>query len=356
MSTDLFSTYNFGGLTLPNRTVMAPMTRSRAKPGNVVHELQAEYYAQRASAGLIITEGTQVSQQGIGYVRTPGIHTDEQIAAWKKVTDAVHAAGGRIAAQLWHVGRVSHTSFQPDGGAPVAPSAIGIAGQTWTAEGQVPFSTPRALDIGELPGIAEQFAHGARAAKAAGFDAVEIHGANGYLLDQFLRDGSNHRSDAYGGSIANRARLGLEVADAVVAVWGADKVGYRISPFNPSNDMSDSNPARTFEYIARALGERKLGYLHVMEKFNPDDSNRLTPTLREAFRGTLIANIGYDRDSADAVIARGDADLVAFGVPFLANPDLPARLKNRWPLNAPDFGSFYTEGPKGYTDYPTYAS
>lgn len=354
-ATPLFTPFQLGPLTLPNRIVMAPMTRSRAAGGNVQTELNARYYAQRASAGLIITEATQVTAAGQGYVRTPGIHSDEQVAGWRLVTEAVHRAGGRIFAQLWHVGRISHTSFQPDGGAPVAPSAIAAQGMSYTLSGPLPFSVPRALALAEIPSVVAQFAAGARQAKAAGFDGVELHGANGYLIDQFLRDGSNQRTDAYGGSAANRARFLLEVTDAVVGVWGAERVGVRLSPQGAFNDMSDSDPATTFGHAAAELGTRKLAYLHLIEPVAGPASNGtspLAPLLRQRFGGALILNGGYDKASAEAALAAGQAELISFGVPFLANPDLPERLARSAPFNHPDRSTFYSEGEKGYTDYP----
>jgi N-ethylmaleimide reductase len=355
----LFTPFRLGELELRNRTVMAPMTRSRATDGNVPNPLAATYYAQRASAGLIITEATQVSPQGIGYVRTPGIHTPEQVAGWRQVTSAVHAKGGTIFAQLWHVGRISHPDFH-NGALPVAPSAISADADVYTPNGPSKTVTPRALELSELPGIVEQFRHGAEMAKEAGFDGVEIHGANGYLLDQFLRDGSNHRTDAYGGSIENRARLPLEVAEAVISVWGPARVGYRVSPTAEIHGMTDSDPARTFTYLAEKLAALKMGYLHIMEPLSgaaaPSAAKRVTPALRAAFQGPLIVNGGYDGAAAAAAIARAEADLVAFGVPFLANPDLPQRLRRGAPLNAPDTATFYMGEEKGYTDYPALAA
>jgi N-ethylmaleimide reductase len=355
----LFSPYHLGDLALGNRLVMAPMTRGRAVDGNVPNSLAAAYYAQRASAGLIITEATQVSPQGVGYIRTPGIHSAEQVAGWKTITDAVHRAGGKIFSQLWHVGRVSHPDFH-DGALPVAPSALPVEGEAYTPRGPAKLVTPRALETNEIPGIVAQFRKAAENAKAAGFDGVELHGANGYLLDQFLRDGSNRRTDAYGGSVENRARLGLEVADAAIGVWGPQRVGYKLSPYFSGYSMSDSNPIETFSFIAAQLSKRGLLYLHVSEAVAgpiaaPAGTRRATPILREAFDGTLIANGGYDSASGQAVIARGEADLVAFGVPFLANPDLPVRYQTNAGLNAPDQTTFYAGEEKGYIDYPALA-
>jgi N-ethylmaleimide reductase len=353
---DMYSSYRLGELDLPNRFVMSPMTRSRALAGTVPNPLAAIYYAQRATAGLLITEGTQVSPQGVGYIRTPGIHSAEQVAGWKVVTDAVHQAGGRIFAQLWHVGRVSHRDFH-GGELPVGPSAIAAVGEAYTVNGRQKLEAPRALTLAELPGIVEQYRLGAVNAKAAGFDGVELHGANGYLLDEFLRDGANHRTDAYGGSIDNRARLPLEVTDAVVDVWGPSRVGYKVSPYFSMLGMSDSSPIDTFSYLAKELGSRGIAYLHIAEAVAgpaaaPPGTPRATPILRRLFGGPVIANGGYNLESANSAIAANDVDLVAFGVPFLANPDLPERWRRGAPLNAPQFDFFYTGEEKGYTDYP----
>jgi N-ethylmaleimide reductase len=351
----LFSPYSLGDIPLNNRLVLSPMTRSRALEGNVANPLAATYYVQRASAGLMITEGTQVSPQGVGYIRTPGIHSPEQVAGWKHITDAVHRVGGTIFAQLWHVGRVSHPDFH-NGELPVGPSALPVAGEAFTNNGKVQIPTPRALETSEIRGIVEQFRKGAENAKAAGFDGVELHGANGYLLDEFLRDGANRRTDAYGGSISNRARLPLEVTEAVAGVFGASRVGYKLSPYFPGYSMSDSNPIATFTYIAKELGKRGIGYLHVSEAIagpmKVDGTVRVTPLIRDVFDGTMIVNGGYDAATAEAAIARGEADLVAFGVPFIANPDLPLRYRKQAALNAPDMATFYAGEAKGYTDYP----
>jgi N-ethylmaleimide reductase len=351
----LFSSYTLGDLPLNNRLVLSPMTRSRALEGNTANPLAATYYVQRASAGLMITEGTQVSPQGVGYIRTPGIHSPEQVEAWKHVTDAVHRVGGTIFAQLWHVGRVSHPDFH-GGELPVAPSALPVEGDAFTSNGKVKIPTPRALETRELRGIVEQFRKGAENAKAAGFDGVELHGANGYLLDQFLRDGSNRRTDAYGGSLTKRMRLPLEVTEAVAGVFGANRVGYKLSPYFPGYSMSDSNPVETFTTIAKELGKLGIVYLLVSDAvagpMKVDGTVRVTPRIRDAFDGTMIVNGGYDASTAEAVIARGEADLVAFGVPFLANPDLPLRYRKQAALNAPDATTFYAGEAKGYTDYP----
>lgn len=341
----LFSPYRLGDLELSNRIVMAPMTRSRAVDGNVPNPLAAAYYTQRASAGLIVTEATQVSPQGVGYVRTPGIHSAEQVAGWKKITDAVHRAGGKIFLQLWHVGRISHPDFH-GGALPVSASAIAADGKVFTAKGLQPMVAPRALDLRELPGIVEQFKKGAENAKTAGFDGVELHGANGYLLDQFTRDGANKRIDAYGGDIRNRVRLPLEVTEAVIGVWSGERVGYRISPNSPFNSMSDSNPRETFSHLTEQLNALGIGYLHVVDPV-ADGAKRLSPILRTKFDRTFIVNGGFDVAAADAAIQRGETDLVAFGVPFLANPDLPQRYRAAAPLNAPDQATFYAGKGEG---------
>jgi len=349
---DLFSQIQIGDLTLPNRIVMAPMTRNRA-PQNIPTELMAEYYAQRATAGLIVTEGAQVSEQGIGYPATPGIHTDEQIAGWQRVTKAVHAAGSRIFVQLWHCGRISHPDYH-GGELPVAPSAIRAEGQAFTYEGLKDFVMPRALKTDEIPGIIEQYRHAADCAKAAGFDGAEIHSANGYLLDQFLRDGTNRRTDVYGGTIENRARLLLEVTEAVAGEIGADRVGIRISPVNAFNDIHDSNPQALFNHVATVLSEFQPAYLHVVEVTMAGEVSKGVDMreIRRHYNGVYIANGGYDKIRGNAVIASDAADLVAFGVPFLANPDLPERFRRDAPLNEADQSTFYGGDEHGYTDYP----
>jgi N-ethylmaleimide reductase len=358
---NLFSPYKLGDLELPNRMVMAPLTRNRAGDGNVPGQLNATYYTQRVSAGLIIAEATQVSPEGLGYPATPGIHSAAQVAGWKLVTDAVHQHGGRIFLQLWHVGRISHPDLQPDGALPVAPSAIApTVGQAATYEGMKPFVTPRALETSEIPGIVEQYRQGAKNALEAGFDGVEVHGANGYLLDQFLRDGTNKRTDEYGGSIENRARLLLEVTQAVTEVWGAGRVGVRLSPSGTFNDMHDSDPLATFGYAAEALNRFGLAYLHLIEVVEADLRHGGTevPTsyLRDRFTGTLIVNGGYDLDKSNAVLSSHKADLVAFGTLFIANPDLPQRFALNAPLNPADPSTFYGGGEKGYIDYPFLAA
>jgi N-ethylmaleimide reductase len=349
----LFLPYQLGDIELANRLVMAPMTRSRAVERNVPNPIAATYYAQRASAGLIITEATQVSPQGVGYIRTPGIHSAEQVVGWSRITDAVHRADGKIFLQLWHVGRISHPDFQ-GGALPVAPSAIAAQGQVFTAKGPQQMVTPRALALAELPGIVEQFRRGAENAKSAGFDGVELHGANGYLLDQFTRDGSNTRTDDYGGAVENRARLPLEVTKAVIDVWGADRVGYRVSPNGVFNSMSDSNPIETFSYLAEQLNKLGIVYLHVVDPV-ADGAKRISPVLRRKFDRSYIVNGGFDLDSANAAIRSGEADLVAFGTRFLANPDLPQRYRIEVPLNVADQATFYAGEDKGFTDYPTLA-
>lgn len=354
---NLFSPIQLGRYTLPNRIVMAPLTRNRAADGNVPHELNVLYYEQRASAGLIITEASQVSPQGLGYPATPGIHDAAQVEGWKLVTEAVHAKGGRIFLQLWHVGRISHPDLQPNGELPVAPSAITPAGMASTYTGQKPFVTPRALETDEIPDIVEQFRRGAENALAAGFDGVEIHNANGYLLDQFLRDATNQRTDQYGGSIENRVRLPLEVLEAVVGVWGADRVGIRISPSSTFNDMSDSDPEAHFGYFVDQLNSYNLAYLHVLEPSESDlrHGGKPVPTsyFRPLYKSAFMVNWDYDLQKGNEVIASGNADLVSYGKLFIANPDLPERFKLNASLNQPNPDTFYGGGAEGYTDYPT---
>ena len=319
--------------------------------------MNAKYYRQRAAAGLIVSEATQICPEGQGYPGTPGIHSKGQVAGWRGVTDAVHKEGGRIFLQLWHVGRISHPTLQPDGALPVAPSAIRPEGGTFTGAGQVPFVTPRALETDEIPAIAAQYAAAAVRARDAGFDGVEIHGANGYLIDQFLRDGSNHRTDVYGGSVENRTRFLREVTEAVCGAWTPERVGIRLSPMNPFNSMSDSNPRATFTAAAGILDGFSLAYLHVVEPIEDGirskaPSERITPAMRARFRGPLIANGGYSGETAERAIVAGEADAIAFGVLFLANPDLPRRLETAAPLNRPDVATFYGGGERGYVDYP----
>ncbi|HKI04137.1 MAG TPA: alkene reductase [Thermoanaerobaculia bacterium] len=347
----LLSSFQLGPYTLPNRMVMAPMTRNRAGAGEVPGDATATYYAQRASAGLLVTEGSQVSPQGMGYPNTPGIHTGEQVAGWRRVTAAVHERGGRIFLQLWHVGRVSDPALQPGGAPPVAPSAIAPEGTFRSVTGPQPYVTPRALELAEIPGVVAQFEDGARRALEAGFDGVEIHAANGYLIDQFLRDGSNRRTDAYGGPVESRARFLLETVEAVAGVWGGGRVGVRFSPTSGFNGMSDSDPAATFGYAAEALRRFGLAYLHVIEPVGTP--NGVASLLRERFGGPFMLNGGYNLETGNAVLAAGAADLVSFGVLFLANPDLPERFAEGAPLNEPDRKTFYLGGERGYTDYPT---
>lgn len=351
--TDLFSGIRLGKLALPNRIVMAPMTRNRA-PENIPTALMAEYYRQRATAGLVITEGAQISKQAIGYPSTPGIHTNVQIREWQHITQAVHDAGGYIFCQLWHCGRISHPDYH-DGGKPVAPSAIKPAGQAFTYEGLKDFVTPRALASDELTGIIEQYRYSAKCAMQAGFDGVEIHSANGYLLDQFLRDSTNRRSDSYGGRVDNRMRLLREVTEAVCAEIGENKTGVRISPVNAFNDIHDSDPEALFTAVAAMLGELGIVYLHVVEvsMTGEKDARVDMQAIRRAFPGIYIANGGYDKQRANEALSGGCTDMVAFGVPFLANPDLPERFRQDAPLNEADQTTFYGGDAHGYTDYPS---
>jgi len=352
----LFSEFKLGELTLPHRIVMAPLTRSRSsQPGDIPNDMNAEYYQQRSSAALIISEATQISPQGKGYAFTPGIHSKAQIAGWKKVIDAVHAEGSRIFLQMWHVGRVSHSNLQPNNDLPVAPSAIAVVeGQAFTEEGFVDFETPRVLETDEIKDIVEQYRLAAINAKQAGFDGVEIHAANGYLLDQFMKDGTNKRDDIYGGSIENRTRIVLEVTQAVTDVWGGNRVGIRVSPTGTFNSMSESDPQTLFNYLVEQLNPFNLAYLHVVEGFgdvsNADKFDFVQ--LRNLFNGAYIANGGYTGESAEQSLAANNSDLVAFGVPFIANPDLPERIKQGAEFNTPDQDTFYGGDAKGYIDYP----
>lgn len=368
MSHSLFDPCELGPYTLKNRIIMAPLTRSRsAQPGNIPTRLNAFYYAQRASAGLIISEATQVSPQGQGYAWTPGIHTSEQVAGWRLVTDAVHVAGGLIYMQLWHVGRVSHPALQPGGHLPVAPSAIPLHGMAFIAneKGQpelVPFVTPRALETEEMPDIVRQYEEGARNALAAGFDGVEVHSANGYLLDQFLNSSTNHRTDDYGGRPENRARLLMEVVEAVCGVWGSDRVGVRLSPKGTFNDMGDDDPEALFRHVTGSLNAFHLAYLHLVRpeiagnatvEWVDPNSRSIVKMIRGVYRGTLMVCGGYDYRTATRALEIEGMDLIAFGRLFLANPDLPGRLRQGGPLNKPDESTFYGGGAKGYIDYPT---
>jgi len=356
----LFTPFRAGALSLDHRVVMAPLTRMRASPGDLPNALMRTYYTQRTSpGGLIISEATPVAREGYGYANAPGIYDDAQIEGWRTVTDAVHASGGKIVMQLWHVGRQSHHDLQPDGGAPVAPSAIQAEGDAYTPNGAAPFSMPRALERHEIPAIIEQFRQGAARARAAGFDGVEIHGANGYLPDQFLQTGTNHRTDDYGGPIENRARFLLEVTQAAIDVWGADRVGVRLSPSGTYGSMSDDNPQETFGYVAEKLDEKHIAYLHVVEprikgtELIEKSDAVAAKHLRTRFKGTLIAAGGFDGNSAEAILQSGDADAVAFGRSFISNPDLPARLRENLPLTRYDRSTFYGGNAHGYTDYPT---
>lgn len=362
--TTLFDPLKVGDLNLPNRLIMAPLTRMRsAQPGDIPQEINAKYYAQRATAGLIISEATQISQQGKGYPATPGIYSDEQVEGWKVVTDAVHKKGGRIFLQLWHVGRISHPSHQPGGAAPVAPSAIAAKNSgTYTAEFKpTSILTPRALETAEISGIVADFKKAAQNAMHAGFDGVEVHGANGYLLDQFLQDGSNKRTDQYGGSIENRARFLLEVMDAAISVWGAGRVGVRLSPYGTFNDVSDSDPEKLFSYVLEKLDERKITFVDLIEprassaggadaevKNAPNTAN----IFREKFKGVLISAGGYNPQLAKEAVASGQADAVSFGRYFISNPDLVRRIKEERELNKYNRATFYSGGEVGYTDYP----
>ncbi len=347
----LFDPLVVGNLTLPNRIIMAPLTRQRAGEERLPNALMAKYYAERASAGLILSEATSVTPQGVGYAATPGIWSDEQVEGWKVVTEAVHAAGSRIFLQLWHVGRVSDPVFL-NGELPVAPTAIAPEGHVSLVRPKRPFVTPRPLELHEIRDVVAAFRKGAENAKAAGFDGVEIHGANGYLLDQFLQDSTNHRTDLYGGPIENRARLLLEVTDECIAVWGAERVGVHLAPRRDVHSMGDSNPRETFGYVARELGKRRIAFICARESLADD---RLGPFLKEAFGGVYIANEGFSKETAQKVLDAGEADAVAWGKLFIANPDLPERFKLDAELNTPNPDTFYSEGPVGYIDYPSLA-
>ena len=349
MSNTLFNKIKLGDLELPNRIVMAPLTRSRSGDARLPNLLMADYYSHRASAGLILTEATSVDAGGVGYAGTPGVWSKEQTLGWKAVTDAVHKAGGRIFLQLWHVGRISDPIFL-NGELPVAPSAIVPKVHVSLVRPKREFVTPRALEIGEIREIVKLYKKGAENAKEAGFDGVEVHGANGYLPDQFLQTGSNHRTDEYGGSVENRARFLLQIVDTVISVWGAGRVGVHLSPRGDSNSMGDANPRETFGYVAKQLGKRKIAFIFLRES---QGENYLTPTLKKLFGGPVIANQGLNFDLATRLIENGDADLASFGQLFIANPDLVTRFKTGAPLNSPDASTFYEGGAKGYVDYPT---
>lgn len=345
----LFDPIRLGELELPNRIIMAPLTRARAGVERLPNPLMAHYYRQRASAGMILTEATSVTPMGVGYADTPGIWSKEQVEGWKLTTKAVHEAGGRIVMQLWHVGRVSHSMFL-NGAAPVAPSAIAPTGHVSLVRPLTPYTTPRALELPEIPGVIEAYRLGAENAQRAGFDGVELHGANGYLLDQFLQDKSNLRTDEYGGPIENRARLMLEVTDAVISVWGAGRVGMHIAPRGDAHGIGDSNPLATFGYVAKELGKRKIAFLCAREGLG---EGRIGPKLKAQFGGSYIANEKFTLATGNQVLAAGEADAVAYGVLFIANPDLPERFRRGAPLNQPNSNTFYVPGEAGYTDYPT---
>jgi 2,4-dienoyl-CoA reductase-like NADH-dependent reductase (Old Yellow Enzyme family) len=346
----LLDPLKIGDLELPNRILMAPLTRNRSTgPGRVPNAMMRDYYAQRASAGLILSEATSVAPAGVGYPHTPGVWSDEQVEGWLNVVEGVHAAGGRIFLQLWHVGRISDPSYH-DGALPVAPSAIAPKGNVSLVRPQRPYVAPRALKTEELADVVEAYRHGAQNAKKAGFDGVEVHGANGYLLDQFLQDSANKRDDGYGGSIENRARLLLEVTDAVVSVWGAGRVGVHLAPRGDMHDVGDSNLPATFGHVARELGKRSIAFLCARESTK---APRLGPDLKTAFGGVYVANEGFSRADAEATIEASEADAVAFGKLFIANPDLPRRFSLGAPLSAWNADTFYSEGPVGYTDYPS---
>lgn len=357
----LFSPLQVGALNLPNRIVMAPLTRGRAGAERIPNDMMVEYYSLRAEAGLIITEATQISEQGAGWDQSPGIHTNTQVKGWQKITEAVHRNGGRIMLQLWHAGRASHPDFQPGGILPVSASAIALNGYSHTPNGKKPYLAPRPLELDEISGVVQQYAIATLRAQEAGFDGVEIHAANGYLIDQFLRDGVNQRTDAYGGSIANRARFLLEVTEAVVNAWSGDRVGVKLSPSNDVyNDMRDSDPKTTFTYAAGALNAFNLAYLDIQEALPGHmlaaKGDRYAPSIRAAYKGVFIIGGGYDAELGEAAIANGEADLIAYGVPFIANPDLVKRFRLGASLNSPDPATFYTRGAKGYLDYPLLAN
>jgi 2,4-dienoyl-CoA reductase-like NADH-dependent reductase (Old Yellow Enzyme family) len=348
----LFDPIQLGDLYLPNRIFMAPLTRLRGTPDHVPTPIMVDYYTQRASAGLIISEGTPIDPLGVGYANVPGLWSQQQTDAWKPVTAAVHKAGGHIYSQIWHVGRISDPEFL-NGQLPVAPSAIAATGTVSLLRPQRPYPTPRALKIEEIKGVVEAFRRGAQNAQAAGFDGVELHGANGYLLDQFLQDGSNQRTDEYGGPIENRARLMLECADAAISVFGPGRVGMHLAPRGDAHGISDSNPTATFTYVARELGKRKIAFIAAREHVGPDS---IGPCLKEIFGGVFVANEAIDFQTGQQLLDEGKADAVAFGKLFIANPDLPARFATGAPLNRPNSATFYAPGPEGYTDYPALQS
>lgn len=353
---DLLSPITVGAVELKNRIVMAPLTRNRASEGNVPNAMNVEYYRQRASAGLIISEGAQIAAEGIGYPATPGIHSPEQVAGWKKVTEAVHKEKGKIFLQLWHCGRVGHSSMLPGNMLPQAPSAIKPEGEVFTYDGMKPYETPHALTLEEIKQVIQMYKHAAQCAQQAGFDGVEVHGANGYLLDQFLRDGTNQRTDEYGGSVENRSRLLLEVVETVIDVWGADRVGVRLSPLQPFNDIRDSDPQVTFSYAVKALDKYGLAYMHITE-MGSEAPGAAGPAfdisqLRKLWHGVYMTNSEYDFESGNKLLASGQADMISFGKLFIANPDLPLRFASNAPLNKPDPSTFYGGDEHGYIDYP----
>ena len=359
----LFTAEKFGAIEVKNRVIMAPLTRMRATAGDVPNELAIEYYSQRASAGLIISEATQISPLAKGYPATPGIYSDAQVAGWKKITDAVHAKGGKMVAQLWHVGRISDSSLHPEQGLPIAPSAIAPSGKVFKADwSMAPFETPRSIEISEIPALIQDYVHAAKQAKNAGFDGVEVHGANGYLLDQFLQDGSNKRTDAYGGSIENRARLLLEVLSAVNDVWSSDRVGVRLSPYGTFNDMSDSDTQGLFTYVVTEISKMNLAFLHLIEPRSTmaggtdkvmDNMPSTAGLFGKLFKGKVISAGGYTRENAIETVENNIADAVAFGRFFISNPDLPKRLEINAALTPYNRATFYGGDTKGYTDYPT---
>lgn len=357
----IFEPLTIGSIELQNRIIMAPMTRGRAGKERVPNDMMVEYYSLRADAGLIISEGTQISEQGIGWEQSPGIHTEEQIAAWREVTRAVHTEGGRIFCQLWHTGRASHSYYQPRGRKPVSSSAVAKDDPVFCDKGELDPEVPHPLNVEEIGEIVADYRQAAENALKAGFDGVEIHAANGYLIDQFLRDGVNQRDDLYGGSVANRSRLLLEIVQAITEVCDHQRIGVRLSPTNPFNSMTDSDPIALFTHVAKALNEFDLAYLHLLEAppkvmddhpMAPDDAVYVAPHIREVYEGRLMLNAGYNYDMGNDAITKGEADLIAYGVPFLANPDLVARFAQDAPLNEPDKDTFYTHGEKGYLDYP----
>ena len=360
----LYSPYQLGNLMLNNRCVMAPLTRNRANENREPVDMNVTYYEQRATAGLIIAEATQICPEGQGYISTPGIYSEGQIQGWKKITDAVHKKNGKICLQLWHVGRISHSELLPNNMAPQAPSAIRAKAKTFNSKGLVDVSEPQALEVDEIKSLAKQYATAALNAKKAGFDMIEVHAANGYLIDQFLRDKTNHRDDEYGGSIENRARFLLEVIDEIIKVYPANLIGCRISPASTFNDIDDSDPQSLYSYVVTGLGKRKLAYLHIIEgetggkrDANPKVNFAELKKLFKAHGGmNIMTNNGYNKAMAESAVENHEADLVAFGVPFIANPDLVKRLENNYPLNTPDQKSFYGGTEKGYTDYPFYSA